>query len=167
MYFHTRFSIRNIHKYVCVIPSFLSDIFVSFHKIMSVVHGVFAPGLLALGLPVFWRLLFRGNDIRKTTAVDYISLAGATYVEATAWEWETHALKPLTSTMQRNNQLQVAASIGSATMGSAFNSDSLADKMSVRAMHVTNLQTQKDFLSVQFASASAQSPFSPQSEAHS
>ena len=53
MYFHTRFSIRSIHKYVCVIYSLMSDIFVSFHKIMSVAHGVFAPGLLALRLPVF------------------------------------------------------------------------------------------------------------------
>jgi len=169
MYFHTRFSIRSIHKYVCVIYSFLSDIFVSFHKIMSVVHGVFAPGLLALGLPVFWRLLFGGNGLRKTTgsAVDYILFLGARYVGATAWERETHALKFITSTMQRNNQLQVAASIRAATIGSAFNSDSLADKMTVRAMHVTNLQMQKDLLSVQFASASAQGPFSPQSEAHS
>ena len=135
---------------------------------MSVVHGVFAPGLLALGLPVFWRLLFGGNCLlRETTALDYNSLAGATYVGATAEEWDTFALKPLTSTMHRNNRLQVTASIGAATMGSAFNSDTLADKMSVRARHATNLQMQKDSLSVQFALASAQSPFSHQSWAHS
>ena len=99
--------------------------------------------------------------------MDYISLDGATYVGATSWDWEIQALKPLMSTMQRGNQLQVVASIGAAMMESAFNSDTLADKMLVRAMHATSFQMQKDFLSVQFAPASAQGPFSPQSEAQS
>ena len=116
-------------------------------------------------MPVFWRLLFGGNVFRKT-AVDYISLDGATYVGATSWDWEIQALKRLMSTMQRGNQLQVVASIGAATMESAT-SDTLADKMLVRAMHATSFQMQKDFLSVQFAPASAHGLFSPQSEAHS
>ena len=167
MYFHTRFSIRSIHKYVCVIYSFMSDIFVSFHKIMSVAHGVFAPGLLALGLPVFfWRLLFGGNGLQKTI-VEYTSLAGAAQVGGTTLDWEiVHALKPLTYTMQWNNQPQVMASIGTTMMESVSKYDNLADKILVRAMHDTNVQTQKDFLSVQFAPASAQGTFSPQSEAH-
>ena len=47
MYFHTRFSIRNIHKYVCVIYPFMSDVSVFFHETMSVVHGACTPGLLS------------------------------------------------------------------------------------------------------------------------
>ena len=72
MHFHTRFSIRNIHKYVCVIYSFMSDVSVFFHETMSVVHGVCTPGLLSRGLPVFWRLFLGGNGLRTTT-VDYVS----------------------------------------------------------------------------------------------
>ena len=40
---HTRFSIRSIHKYVCVIYSFLIDAFVFFHKTMFAAHGVPSP----------------------------------------------------------------------------------------------------------------------------
>ena len=145
----------------------MGDIFVSFYKIMCVVYGVLVPGLLALGLHVFfWRLLFGGNGLQKTI-VEYTSLAGAAHVGGTTLHWEiVQALKPLMCTMQRNNQPQDTASIGATMMESGFNSDNLADKMLVSAMHDTNVQMQKDFLSVQFASASAQGTFSPQSEAH-
>jgi hypothetical protein len=167
MYFHTRFSIRSIHKYVCVIYSFMSDIFVSFHKIMSVAHGVFAPGLLALRLPVFlWRLLSGGNRLQKTI-VEYTSLVGAAHVGGTTLDWEVvQTLKPSTCTMLWNNQPQVTASSGATMTESVSKFDNLADKTLVRAMHDINVQMQKDFLFVQFASASAHGTFSPQSEAH-
>jgi hypothetical protein len=72
IHFHTRFSIRSFHKYVCVIYSFLTDDFVFFHKTMSAAHGVLSPGLLSVDLYVSLGVFSGGNGSRKT-AVDYIS----------------------------------------------------------------------------------------------
>ena len=77
IHFHTRFSIRNIHKYVCVIYSFLTDDFVFFHKTMFAAHGVPSPGLLSVDLYVSLGVFSGGNGLRKT-AVDYISTGPST-----------------------------------------------------------------------------------------
>ena len=70
IHFHTRFSIRSFHKYVCVIYSFLTDDFVFFHKTMSAAHGVLSPGLLSVDLYVSLGVFSGGNGLRKTD-VDY------------------------------------------------------------------------------------------------
>jgi hypothetical protein len=107
----------------------------------------------------------RGTLVRAEAPAEQMTLAKVESLLARAEQARDREMQELRlqmNTMQQNNQLQIAASVGAA-MESAFNSDVFAEKM-VRAMYNANLQMQKESLSAQYAPANDQGPHSSQTD---